>query len=391
MSWRHTDPMKERLAFVAELQRGERTMSELCRVFNISRKTGYKWQARHLEAGVEALADRSRAPHQHPNKLDNELARQLLELRGRHPDWGPVKLLDWLAPRAPQLRLPAASTVGELLKRHGLIKTSASRRASVPYGAPFVQAHAANELWSADFKGQFRMHDGRLCYPLTVSDAASRLLLCCRGLSRPTFMQTRPWLERVFRSYGLPVAIRTDNGAPFASTALGGLTRLSVWWLRLGIVPERIRAGRPEQNGRHERMHGTLKRACPVRRSLAAQQRAFDQFRHTYNTERPHQALGGQTPHSRYEPSSRPYPTKLPELHYPEGYLIRRVHRAGHICFLGRRWYVAGVLQEQAIGLYPIDDGVWRVHAGALAIGRLDARAACIEPIETAILIPTIH
>ena len=391
MSWRHTDPMKERLAFIAELQRGERTMSELCSVFGVSRKTGYKWMARHQEEGVCGLADRSRAPHQHPNALDTEVAKQLLELRGRHPDWGPVKLLDWLAPRAPQLKLPVPSTVAELLKRHGLIKSSARHRRSVPYGAPFVQANAPNELWSADFKGQFRVHDGHLCYPLTISDAASRYLLCCRGLGRPTFVQTRPWFERVFRCYGLPAAMRTDNGAPFASTALGGLTRLSLWWLKLGIVPERIRAGRPEQNGRHERMHGTLKRACPVRSTLFAQQRALNEFRRTYNTERPHQALNGQTPHSHYQSSPRPYPHKLPELSYPAGYVVRRVSPAGNVGFLGCRWYVAGVLRGESIGLYPIDNEVWRVYAGALAIGILDARGKRIESIETMIQIPTVH
>ena len=391
MTWRHTDPMKERQAFVLEYERGERTMSELCRVFNVSRRTGYKLLARYREEGVSGLADRSRAPHHHANAVDPEVARQLLELRRRHADWGPVTLLSWLAPRVAGVKLPAASTVAELLRRHGLIKARARQRHSTPYGAPFVQAHAPNELWGADFKGQFRVHDGHLCYPLTISDAASRFLLCCRGLGRPTFIQTQPWFERIFRCYGLPAAIRTDNGAPFASTALGGLTRLSVWWLKLGIVPERIRAGHPEQNGRHERIHGTLKRACPVRSSLGAQQRAFDEFRHIYNTDRPHQALKGNTPHSRYRPSPRSYPRKLPELGYPEGYLVRRVAPAGNIKFLGRRWYVAGVLRGESVGLYPIDNETWRVYAGTLAIGTLDARANRIEPVEGMIEIPTIH
>lgn len=391
MSWRHTEPMKERLAFIVEFERGERTMSELCSVFNVSRKTGYKWIARKREEGVSGLADRSRAPHDHPNALDPEVARQLLELRARHPDWGPVTLLSWLESRAPDKKLPVPSTVAELLRRHNLIEARSRRRRSIPYGAPFAQAHAPNELWSADFKGQFRVHDGHLCYPLTASDSASRFLLCCRSLGRPTFMQTQPWFERVFRCYGLPAAIRTDNGAPFASTALGGLTRLSLWWLKLGIIPERIRAGHPEQNGRHERIHGTLKRACPVRSTLSAQQRAFDEFRHVYNTERPHQALKGQTPHSRYCVSTRTYPRKLPELSYPEGFLVRRVAPAGTVGLLGRHWYVAGVLRGEPVGLYPVDNEVWRVHVGALAIGILDARASRIKPIESMIEIPTIH
>lgn len=391
MSWRHTEPMKERLAFVAELERSERTMSELCRVFNVSRKTGHKWAARYREEGVTGLVEHSRAAHEHPNAMCPEVARRLLELRARHPDWGPLKLLDWLGPRAPELRLPAASTAAELLKRHGMIKVRARTRHSVPYGAPFVQAVAPNELWGADFKGQFRLGEGRLCYPLTLSDAASRFLLCCRALERPTYAHTQLWLKRVFHHYGLPAAIRTDNGAPFASTALGGISRLSLWWLKLGIVPERIRPGHPEQNGRHERLHGTLKRACPVRGNLPAQQRAFDAFRRTYNTERPHQALHGHTPHSHYQPSHRPYPSKLPELSYPAGYVVRRVSPAGTIGWLGRRWYVAGVLHGEPIGLYPIDNELWRVHVGMLAIGELHARAKRIEPIETMIEIPTIH
>jgi transposase InsO family protein len=383
--------MKERIGLMAELERGERTMSELCRVFGVSRKTGYKWWARYRERGVTGLEDQSRAPHTRPDVVGEPVKAALLELRARHPDWGPVKLLDWLRPRYPDWVLPVPSTVALLLARRGLVKPRRSSRNRTPYGAPFVVAVAPNELWSADFKGQFRTGDGRYCYPLTISDAYSRFLLCCRGLHQPRFRQVLPWFERVFRDYGLPTAIRTDNGAPFASAALGGISRLSLWWLKLGIIPERIRPGQPQQNARHERLHGTLKRACAVQASLLCQQRAFERFRRDYNTERPHQALKGHTPSMHYNRSPRPFPSRLPELAYPTGYEQRRVMPSGSIGWVGRKWYVAGVLAGETIGLYPVDDGVWRVHVGPLALGTLDARNKRIDPIETIIKIPTIH
>jgi putative transposase len=391
MSWKETCPMKERIGLIAELERGERTMSELCRIFGVSRKTGYKWLARYRQGGTPGLEDRSRAPHRRACTVGEAVKAELLELRARHPDWGPRKLLDWCVLNRPELELPAPSTVALLLGRHGLVKPRGASRSRTPYGAPFVVAVAPNELWSADFKGQFRTGDGRYCYPLTVSDAYSRYLLCCRGLHQPRFNAVQPCFERVFREYGLPSAIRTDNGAPFASAALGGISRLSLWWLKLGILPERIRAGQPQQNARHERMHGTLKRACAVRSNLHTQQRAFERFRRDYNCERPHQALKGQTPVMHYSVSTRPYPTRLPELIYPDGFDHRRVMPSGSIGWIGRKWYVAGLLAGETVGLYAIDDGVWRLHVGPLAVGLLNARATRIEPIETMIEIPTLH
>jgi putative transposase len=391
MSWRETCPMKERIGFVAELERGERTMTELCRVFGISRKTGHKWWTRYRQGGVPGLEDRSRAPHTRVQLVGEPVKAALLQLRERHPDWGPRTLLGWLARHRSELALPAASTAALLLKRHGLIKARRASRARTPYGAPFVVALAPNELWSADFKGQFRTGDGRYCYPLTVSDAYSRYLLCCRGLPQPRFSLVQPWFERVFREYGLPTAIRTDNGAPFASSALGGISRLSLWWLKLGIVPERIRPGHPQHNARHERLHGTLKRACAPRANLPAQQRAFELFRHDYNTERPHQALAGRTPHMCYSASLREYPRRLPGFTYPRGFEQRRVMPSGSIGWIGRKWYVAGLLAGETVGLYPIADGIWRIHVGPLAVGILDAHAKLIAPIETTIEIPTLH
>lgn len=392
MSWKETCAMNERLGFVLEVERGERTVSELCRVFAVSRKTGYKMLARYREFGLAGLEERSRAPHTHPNAVSKQTTAKIVRVRRRYPDWGPVKLLDWLERHRPDLVLPAPCTVAELLKREGLVKPRVRKRHSTPYGAPFVQAVAPNDLWSADFKGQFRMGNGELCYPLTLSDGASRFFLCCEALGGPTYAQSRPRCEQAFREYGLPRAIRTDNGEPFASCALGGLSRLSLWWIKLGIIPERIRPGRPEQNSRHERLHGTLKRGCGVQANLKQQQRAFDRFRYLYNTERSHQSLGrNQTPAMHYRPSDRPYPRSLPELTYPDSYVVKRVRASGSMGWVGRDWYVAGLLRGEFIGLKPIDDGVWIVFVGPVAIGRLDARATRIEPIDSFIDIPTLH
>ena len=392
MPWRQTCSMNERLGFVCEVERGERTVSELCRVFGVSRKTGYKWLERYRELGEPGLEERSRATHTHPNAMSKEAAAEIVRLRRRYPDWGPVKLLDWLERRKPDVVLPAACTAAELLKREGLVKARARKRHSTPYGAPFVQAVAPNDLWSADFKGQFRMGNGELCYPLTLSDGASRYFLSCEGLTRPTYAQSRPRCEQAFRDYGLPRAIRTDNGEPFGSCGLGGLTRLSLWWIKLGIIPERIRPGCPQQNGRHERLHGTLKRGCEVQANLKQQQRAFDRFRHIYNTERSHEALGrGQTPAMHYKPSERPYSTRLPELTYPDTHVVKRVRASGNMRWVGRDWYVAGLLRGEWIGLKPIEDGLWLVFVGPICVGRLNARATRIEPINTLLDVPTLH
>jgi putative transposase len=272
MGWEETCAVTERMKFVLEVQRGERTVAECCRLAGVSRKTGYKWLARYEEGGgPQSMQDRSRAPHTHPNAVGLEIKAMLLEARRQHPTWGAVTLLQWLSRRCPKLEFPAPSTVAELLKREGLVKPRVRTRRTPPYTQPFAHAGTPNAVWSADFKGHFRTGDQRYCYPLTVSDGFSRYLLACRGLLHPTHEAVRPWFERVFREYGLPLAIRTDNGVPFASRALGGLSRLSAWWVRLGITPERIEPGCPQQNGRHERMHRTLKRdsVTPPRASLA--------------------------------------------------------------------------------------------------------------------------
>jgi transposase InsO family protein len=382
MGWKETCAVSERMRFVLEVTRGERSIAECCRLAGISRKTGYKWLERYDEGGALDLVDRSRAPHEHPNAVPLGIKAMLLEARAQHPSWGAVKLLGWLSRRHPKQRFPAPSTVSELLKRAGMVKPRRRSGRTPPYTQPFMDAMEPNAIWSADFKGEFRTADGRYCYPLTLSDGYSRYLLACRGLLRPSSEGVWPWFERVFREYGLPLAIRTDNGAPFASRGVGGLSALSAWWVRLGIRPERIAPGCPQQNGRHERMHRTLKGDSlqPPRASLAAQQRAFEQFRLEYNEERPHEALGQRTPADLYQPSSREYPSRLPEVHYPQGFLVRRVRYQGTIKWKGGQVYVGQALRGEPIGLYQTDEETWRVYYAALELGRLDARAARIEP-----------
>jgi len=392
MPWKETCAMNERLGFVLEFERGEETLSELCRRFGISRKTGYKFLARYHAEGAEGVRDRSRAPHQRADAVDPEAAERVIGLRQRYPDWGPRKLIDWLERKAPELRLPSASTAARLLKQAGLVKPRGRKRRATPYGAPFVTAVEPNDLWCIDFKGQWRMGNGRLCYPLTLSDAASRYVLVCQGLSGPTHRSTVPHVERALREYGLPRAIRSDNGQPFGSCGLAGLTPLALWWLKLGIIPERIAPGCPQQNARHERMHNSLAKAITVGRGMKEQQEHLDRWLITFNTERQHEALGRhQTPSMHYRPSPRPYPSKLAEFSYPEDYEIRRVQPSGSIHWRGREWYLAALLRGEFVGLRPIEDGVWLVFVGQMAVGKLDARAKRVEPIRSALDIPTLH
>jgi transposase InsO family protein len=376
--------MTERMQFLADVQSGELSFSEACRRRGISRKTGYKLWKRFQREGVAALAERSRAPVRHPHAVEAAVVAKLLSARQAHPYWGPRNLIDWLVRREPGSRWPAPSTVGELLKRNGLVQSRRRRRHSPPYSTPFVSADRPNALWSIDFKGQFRTQDQRYCYPLTVSDGYSRYLLLCRGLASTAGAPVRVWLERTFREYGLPVAIRSDNGAPFASVGLGGLTHLSAWWVRLGIVPERIAPGCPAQNGRHERMHRTLAEAverAPAA-SLATQHPRLEGFRREYNEERSHQSLARRTPAELYRASARPYPARLPPVEYPRRYSVRRVCHSGEFKWRGQFVYVSQVLSGEPIGLDPISDGCWCVYYGLLPLGRLDARSARAPRIE---------
>jgi len=381
MPWQETSPVEERERFIDDHQLGLYTMIELCARYAISRKTGYKWLERYDSGGRPALQDRSHAPHHGPHKIAAPVAQLLLMARRQHPDWGPEKLLQWLEPRHPALSWPAISTAGDLLARHGLVKSRRRRRPPHHPGVVPPTTAAPNDLWAADFKGQFRTGDRIYCYPLTVTDQHTRYLLACHGLLSTRGVGVRPIFDRLFHEYGLPRAIRTDNGVPFASTSLHGLTSLNVWWLRLGIQHQRILPAHPQQNGAHERMHKTLKRGAirPPRATLAAQQRAFNRFRREYNDERPHQFLRGRTPGSLYRPSSRPYAGALPALEYPRHFIVKRVTNAGTIRFKTKLLYLSTALKAHRVGLDEVDDGIWSVYFCDVLLGRIDERTALIK------------
>lgn len=378
MPWEETTPMEERARFVEEFESALYSVTELCERYGISRKTGYKWLNRYGVEGEAGLRDRSRAPRTSPSRTPDWLVEPLLGLRRKHPTWGPRKLLAYLAKRAPEEAWPSASTAGAILKRHGLVQERRRWRSRAPVErGRLTQATAPNQVWACDFKGQFRTADGQLCYPLTVTDSYSRYLLGVEGLVSVGEPSSWPVFERLFRSYGLPQVIRSDNGSPFASgRSLAGLTRLSVRWLKLGIKPERIKPGHPEQNGSHERMHRDLKRETvrPPAANKAAQQARFDEFRQIRNQDRPHEALGQKTPAELYSTSPRPYPSKLIEPCYPGHFEVRYVRPAGEIKFRGRYLFLGEALRGEHVGLEEFDDGCWSLYFADFLLGRFDER-----------------
>ena len=381
MPWKEVDPMDQRRQFVADARRCVGSWTELCARYGISRKTGYKWLARAEAQGSTGLTELSRRPRACPHATTPEVVAALLEARRHHPYWGPRKLLRILRRHDPAATWPARSTAADLLRRHGLILPRPRRRRLGHSGRPTTPMTAPNEIWTADFKGQFRTGDARYCYPLTVADGYSRFLLGCQSLPHPTHALTQPVFERLFREYGLPQLIRTDNGVPFATCALGRLSALSVWWVRLGIFPELIEPASPQQNGRHERMHRTLKHetARPPAGSLAAQQRRFNTFRTEFNHDRPHQALGDETPASRYHPSPRPFPARVPPLEYPSHFEIRLVSANGGIRWQHQWVNVSHVLDGQYVGLEEVDDAEWDLYVGPLKLGRFHERLLRVE------------
>ena len=381
MPWRETSPMDQRTRFIADHLRETHTITELCDRYGVSRKTGYKWIDRYLRLGPAGLEERSRRPHRAPNQTADEIVAAILEARQRHPAWGGKKLRALLQRRHPRWTLPGRSTVCDILRRHGLVPTRRQRRRIGHPGKPTTIMGAPNAVWCADYKGQFKTGDGRYCYPLTVTDGFSRYLLGCQGLGSTAGAEAQPVFTRLFHEYGLPLRIRTDNGVPFATTTLARLSKLSAWWVRLGILPEFIEPGRPDQNGRHERMHRTLKAATtrPAAGSLGAQQRRFNAFREEFNHVRPHEALAQQTPATCYHPSPRPMPDRLAPLEYPDRFEVRYVSANGGIRW-NRRWVnVSTVCVGEYVGLEEIDDGIWNVYFGPLRLGRLLERHMRIE------------
>jgi transposase InsO family protein len=378
--------MEEKLRFVFEYKQGHRSMTELCQRYEIARETGYVWIRRYGEGGLDGLVEQSRATQRHGNQTPAAIERVVLELRQAHSRWGPRKLKRVLEREEPGRVWPAASTIGALLKREGLVVGRRKRRRIVPYSEPLAHADGANRVWCADFKGWFRTGDGERIDPLTITDAHSRYLLRCQAVDKMDTARVQAIFEAAFREYGLPEAIRTDNGAPFASRALAGLSRLAVWWMKLGILPERIEAGHPEQNGRHERMHRTLKQevAMPAAANRRAQQRAMDKFREEYNQVRPHEALGMETPAAVYEASPRRLPARLPEPQYPETMLVRTVHHKGEFSWKKHQVFVSEVLWGERIGLLPVDDHCYTVYFAQFPIARFDTRHAYLTPLPKA-------
>jgi putative transposase len=384
MPWRETWPMEQRLEFVREYKTELFTMTELVAQYEISRKTGYKWVAEYEAAGARGLWDRSRRPHHSPQTTDPALVEALVALRRRHPRWGAKKLLTLAARRDPHAAWPSRSTVCTLLKQRGLV-TARRRRARVPQPppAPLAPITAANQVWTTDFKGEFRTGDGVYCYPLTLRDGFTRFVLRCDALLGRTSAETRRRFARAFHEYGLPDRIRSDNGGPFASPGLAGLSALAVWWLRLGIALERIAPGHPEQNGSHEQFHRILKADTtrPPADTCAAQQRRFHRFVREYNEERPHEALRDRTPASCYTPSRRPLPSRLPPLDYPGHTDKRLVSSNGCVSWAGAPLFVATPLAGEYVAFEEVDDGIWTLWFATTAVARYDERHRSLHPI----------
>lgn len=382
MPWRESVPMDERVQFIGDWLRQRESLATVCRRYGISRKTGYKWIARYDADRERGLEERSSRPHSSPQATERPVVAAIVRVRKRYPSWGGKKILSVLGEQEPTWTLPAVSTANDILKRAGLVEPRRRRRPVRPAADWRAPAVEPNSVWTADFKGQFRTLDGELCYPLTMCDAWSRFLLRCHGLASPTTAGAASVFHRAFQEYGLPQRIRTDNGEPFAAASLGRLSRLSVWWVRLGIYPELIPPSSPQENGSHERMHRTLKAETtrPPAATRRAQQGRFTRYRRHYNEIRPHEALGQRAPARLYQASSRALPRRLEPLVYPAHFEIRCVSKPGVISWHSKPLVISTVLIHQEIALEPIDDGEWDLHFGPIRLGRFDERTRRIHP-----------
>lgn len=377
MPWKETCTMDERHAFIEAWLSNNFSVSELCRRFSVSRKTGYKWIKRFKLEGMKGLSDQSRARLTQSHRVPESVETKILEIKYRYPAWGPVTIHSALHRENGSASWPAVSTIGNILKRHGLVKPKLPRRKTPPHSQPLSHANKPNDVWSADFKGQFRLGNKQWCYPLTISDNHSRLIIACKGLHGPKLEPSQKVYERAFREYGLPDVIRTDNGWPFSMNCLGGLSPLAIWLIKLGVYPERIDPGCPQQNGRHERMHRTLKMATanPPKKNLSVQQRAFNKFIKEFNEERPHQSLGlGCCPADVHTMSLRAFPNSLQEISYSDDYIVRKVKCGGYVKLKGKTIYTTRQLLGEYVGLKPLDHDRWQLYFGTLKLGVLDER-----------------
>lgn len=381
MPWKVSGVVEKRKQFILEWMSQEWTMTELCLRHEISRQAGYDTIARYQSRGWQGLEEQSRAPHCHPNQTALVIEEQIMQLRREHMRWGPRKLKAVLERRQPEQSWPAASTMGDLLRREGLVIPRKKRRRVDPYTAPFASAHAPNRVWCGDFKGWSRTQSGERIDPLTITDACSRYLLRCQAVDKTDTPHVQAIFEAAFREHGMPEAIRTDNGAPFASRAIAGLSRLAVWWMKLGIVPERIQPSHPEQNGRHERMHLTLQQETmsPMAVTRRGQQRRFDEFRREYNEQRPHEALDMHTPAQAYAPSPRTFPARIHEPEYGSAMLVRRVHLRGQFSWKHEDVFLSETLIGERIGLEAIDDRWYRIFFSDFALAEFDSRTRMVH------------
>ena len=376
MPWIKTEPMDQKVQLIADWQTGYFSITDLSQKYGLSRKITYKWIHRYEEWGIDGLKEQSRRPNNSPHQTSEYLVELIVKEKLKNRNRGPKKIYHQLKMQYPGIDWPASSTMGEWLKKRGLVKERKRRLRVPPYTEPFQSCQGPNAVWSADFKGQFFTRDGKLCYPLTVSDNYSRYLLACQGLPGPRYQPTKKVLESAFREYGLPHAIRVDNGTPFASRGIGGLSRLSIWWIQLGIIPERIDKGRPQQNSRHERMHRTLKAEAIGLKALniKEQQKRFDWFCFDYNHNRPHESLNQEPPAKHYQKSNRIYVEKPIRPEYDHGFIIRRVCSGGDIKLYGRRYYLTELLFGQDVGLKETADGLLTIYYSFQSIGTIDLR-----------------
>lgn len=383
MPWKETCPMKERMKFIGDWLEKDWTVWDLCAYYDISRKTAYKWIERYKQKGLLGLEDLSRAPENHPNATGKGIEEAILAFRRAHRTWGPRKILDRLENRFPEIRWPSISTAGAILKRNGLVKERRRVRKTAPFNQPMQSGLQPNNVWATDFKGWFCTGDRTRIDPLTVTDWTSRYLLECRGMVGVKTEKVKDRFELLFREFGLPDAIRNDNGPPFASTAPAGISRLSAWWIRLGIQPERIRPGHPEENGRHERMHKTLKAetASPPKENAWKQQAAFDSFKKEFNKDRPHEALGMKTPEQCYWASIKPFPNRLPEMTYGREFEVRRVRHCGSVQMVGTDFYLTETLVGEWVGLQKTDNDIWSVYFGPHLLGTFNEASETFKKV----------
>lgn len=376
MSWNTMNTMNLKIQMLVDWQTKQMDITSLSQKYGISRPTVYKWLSRYHHDGIDGLKEQSRIPHRNPHQTGDDIIELIINEKLKNRKRGPKKIYARLKEQYPETDIPAPSTIGHWLKKNGLVIKRKRRFSVPPYTEPFKSCQLPNAVWSADYKGQFYTKDARICYPLTVSDNYSRYLLKCVGLPGPRYYETRTVFESAFREYGLPDAIRTDNGTPFAGKCVGGLSRLMLWWIQLGIVPERIAKGSPQQNGRHERMHRTLKAEAldPIERTMKKQQEQFNIFRTDYNNYRPHESLNQQPPARYYQNSARPYVERPAEPEYDYSHIVRRVRSNGEIKLDGNMYYLTELLQGQPIGLKEVDDGLFAINYSFYPIGYINLR-----------------